>query len=118
MGHRERDIKDAVRLALGRERDVVTFDNPSGVARFPSGAVVPYGVGLSHRGGADLIGILRARDGRGIFLAPELKTATGRQAEDQRNFEVVVRRFGGEYALIRSPDEALDWVSTLRRRHG
>lgn len=114
----ESEIKAAIRLALGGERDLVLFENPSGVAKYPSGATVPYGVGINHRGGSDLIGILRAGDGRGIFLAPEIKSARGRHEDEQRAFARVVHSRGGEYALLRSADEALAWLADLRRRHG
>lgn len=114
----ERDIKAEVMLALGGQEDVLICDNPTGVARYPGGFVVPYGVGLRHRGGSDLIGILRCGDGRGLFIAPELKSATGRQSDEQRAFAAAVRSRGGEYALIRSSEEALAWLADLRRRHG
>jgi hypothetical protein len=114
----EHDIKAEVMLALGSYADVLIMDNPSGLARYPGGAAVPYGVGLRHLGGSDLIGILRGGDGRGLFLAVELKSATGRQRAEQRAFEAAVRQRGGEYALIRSAGEARAWLEELRRRHG
>lgn len=115
---RESGIANHILLALGSESDLVLMRNPSGVAKYPGGGVVPYGVGINHRGGSDLIGILRAGDGRGIFLAPEIKSATGRQRDEQKNFERVVTSLGGEYALLRSPADALAWLAELRRKHG
>ena len=56
-------------------------------------------------GQADLTGILP--DGR--RLEAETKSATGRQTEDQRNFQRMIERFGGVYVLARS-------VEDVRRR--
>lgn len=109
----ERDIKARIMIALGREPDVLVMDNPSGVARYGR-AAVPYGVGLAHRGGADLICVGPG----GVFMALEVKSLDGEQREAQIAFEAAVRARGGEYRLIRSPEEALAWLADLRRRHG
>lgn len=53
-------------------------------------------------GSADGIGVSQ---GRG--LAVETKTATGRQQDNQRNFERAWVKAGGLYILARSPDEAV-----------
>ena len=50
------------------------------------------------RGQADLTGILRG----GIRLEIEIKSPTGRQSPDQRNFQQLIERFGGIYVLARS----------------
>ncbi len=63
---------------------------------------VRYGLGI---GSADLIGILHAS---GRFVAFEVKSPTGRQSADQRRWAESVRRAGGFYALVRSPNAALD----------
>ena len=57
-------------------------------------------------GAADAIGLAR-----GWFLAIETKSATGRQREEQRVFERVVREIcGGIYLMPRSEEEAVQGV--------
>lgn len=73
--------------------------------------MIRFGVG--GPGGADLIGIYR-----GQFVAIELKTLAGRQTEDQRRFEALVRAKGGEYAVLRSVEDAHAWLAEMQRRHG
>lgn len=41
----------------------------------------------------------------GFVLFIELKTPTGKQSDDQIEFERLVREHGGEYLIIRSLDE-------------
>lgn len=105
-------------LALGQQPDVLVMDNPSGVARYGR-AAVPYGVGLAHRGGADLICVGPG----GVFMALEVKSLDGEQREAQASFEAAVLDRGGVYRLVRSAVEALAWLEELRgaqraRRHG
>ena len=51
----------------------------------------------------------------GIAVQAEYKTATGRQAEDQRTWADAVRRAGGVYELVRSADQMVDLVDRVRR---
>jgi hypothetical protein len=96
-------------VALGQEPDVLVCDNPSGVARYGR-AAVPYGVGLAHRGGADLICVGPG----GVFMGLEVKSLSGEQREAQRAFEAAVVARGGVYRLVRSPEEAMAWLEELR----
>ena len=98
----ERDIKAAILLALGRRPDVLAWNHPTGLARSLTPPYQPVTYGLV--GSADIIGVL-GPDGRAI--AVEVKTATGRQSEQQRKFEAAFRRCGGLYILARSVDDAL-----------
>lgn len=66
---------------------------------------VTYGVS----GQADVSGILA--DGRRLEV--ELKTATGKQAEQQKKWERMIKAHGGVYILARSADEAADKVMQL-----
>ncbi len=56
----------------------------------------------SHKGIADLYCL---KGGRSVWV--EIKTATGRQSDAQKQFEADVLTFGGEYWLVRSVDEAM-----------
>lgn len=104
---RESQIQDAVRLVLGAEPDAVWWRNNIGRAQL-HGHTIAFGVG--GPGGADLLGVFR-----GIFTAVEIKSADGRQTEEQRRFEQLVRRKGGIYVVLRSADDAHAWLAELRR---
>ena len=61
------------------------------------------------RCGADLIGLYAGR-----FVAVEVKTLTGRMSKEQRQFEQLVERKGGLYAVCRSADDARALLERLR----
>jgi hypothetical protein len=105
---RESILQDSIRLALGREPDLVLWRNNIG---FDPERRVRYGVG--GPGGADLIGIFRGR-----LVAVEIKTETGRQSAEQREFEQLVKRKGGVYVVLRSEQQALEWIEEMRRAYG
>jgi len=60
-------------------------------------------VGLC-KGSSDIIGI--APDGR--FLAPEVKTATGRVTDDQERFILRVNQAGGIAGVVKSARDAIN----------
>ena len=99
-------LQDAIRLALAHEPDLVLWRNNVGIAEH-RGARVRYGLAV---GSADLVGIL---DGR--FIALEIKTATGRASQEQRQWLTLVRRYGGFAAIVRSVEEAREAISRARR---
>lgn len=98
----ERDIQKAIRLQLGQMPDVVLWRNNVGRA-----GQVEFGL---VTGAADLIGIGPG----GVFLALEVKTATGRQRPEQRQFQKVVNRYRGVYAVVRNEDQAMAIVLWMR----
>jgi hypothetical protein len=104
----ESEIKRDILVRLGSRADIRIWNNPTGVARSVDGEerVMRFGV----PGQADLTGVLPG--GRRLEL--EVKTPVGRQSEQQRKFEAMVRRFGGLYLLVRSSDDALAQL----RAHG
>lgn len=87
-------IKDQVR-AIFIGTPVVVWNHPTGYAKLER---VTYGL----VGSSDLIGLLPG----GRFLAIEVKTATGTQSKEQRNFQQMIERLGGLYILARSGAEA------------
>ena len=100
---KESAIQDAVRLALGVERDLVLWRNNVGTAEHWNGQEVQrvrYGLAP---GSADLVGIL-APSGR--LFALELKTAKGRASDEQSQWLALVRRMGGFAAIVRDVAEA------------
>ena len=68
----------------------------TGVARLGN-RIVRFGV----PGQAELTGILS--DGRRLEV--EVKSPTGKQTDDQRNYQTMIERFGGVYVLARCVDD-------------
>ncbi len=102
----ESHIQDAIRLALGREAELVLWRNNCG---YDAERRVRYGV--ASPGGADLIGMFRGR-----FVAVEIKTPIGRQSKEQREFQALIERKGGIYVVLRSVEQALTWLEEMK--HG
>lgn len=63
----------------------------------PNPQIIKFGI----PGCADLTGILA--DGRRLEI--EVKSATGQQSQQQRNFEAMITKLGGVYILARSVDD-------------
>jgi hypothetical protein len=137
----ERVIKYEIREALGRMPDVLLYNNPVGVVEVgrdlrnvlarllglmrsgrlddalglitstlaTKGRMVVFGLAP---GSSDLIGIGPG----GIFLAIEVKTATGRPSKAQRQFADLVHRYGGACSFCRSAAEAVAVIETMRQR--
>ena len=104
-----------IMLAVSRGGATV-WRNNSGVARYPDGAVVRYGI--ANPGGSDLIGLRTievTRDMVGqrvaVFVAIEVKTPSGRLTDDQRRFVEFVRAAGGIGLVARSEDDLAPVVS-------
>ncbi len=96
---RESTIIQAILNALVGRTDIRIWRQNTGAARRKSGALVRFGV----PGQADLSGIL---DG-GRRLEIEVKTAIGRQSDQQQAFAAMIREYGGVYILARSPEDVL-----------
>ena len=103
-------IQSSIMLALGRGMSRI-FRNNCGVARFPNGSTVRYGV--ANPGGSDLIGwtsitVTPEMVGQtvAVFVAVKVKDAKGRASAEQVNFINAVRRAGGRAGIARSVDEA------------
>lgn len=103
----ESQLMDKVRLVLGADPAGAWFRNNVGLAD-QRGHQVRYGLG---NGSADLVGLFR-----GVFVAVEIKTETGRQSPDQRRWQALVEGKGGVYAIVRSEDDARALLAELHRR--
>ena len=64
----------------------------------------PFKYGLV--GSADIMGILLG----GKIICFECKTGNSVQSKEQKNFEAMIKRFGGLYLVVRAPQEAVDFV--------
>mgnify|MGYP000905382407 CR=1 FL=1 len=118
-----------VQLAIGKMPFVKIFRNNTGTGwvgksrRIPNSTDVviedarPLHAGLCS-GSSDLIGwtsviITPEHVGKriAIFTALEIKSGSGRASPDQLNFINVVKDSGGLGAIIRSPEEAVRFIS-------
>ena len=104
---RHRNTKNEIRLALGKRKDCVIFNNESGVARHPQ--FVRYGVG---KGGADLIGLTNGR-----FVALEVKTGAARLSAEQKLFRDLIERHGGFYAVVRNTTDASEAIDRAQKNY-
>lgn len=104
----EREIKRALMLDLSNG-DTRLFNNPVGVAVFPDGSRVVYGL---HPGSSDLIGyntitITPDMVGRrvAVFTAIETKSRRGQTRANQANFIRAVREAGGIAGVARDVED-------------
>lgn len=104
----ERDVQQAIRLAVGSMPGVVLWRNSIGAAKGADGRWSRYGL---CPGSADLIGIVAPH---GRFLALEVKGARGRASADQVMFLALVERMGGVGEVVRSVEEATAAVARAR----
>jgi hypothetical protein len=120
----ESQILAAIRVALGREPDLVLWRLSQGGAVSRKGQT--YRAGLSVNGASDLIGILsetvdqcvdydHARRVVGRWFCLEIKSAKGIVSNEQRMFIQLVRQKGGFAAVVRSVPEALAALERARR---
>lgn len=87
---------------LGRRPDMRLWRNNTGAVGFNNGGGEKRYVKFGVPGQADCSGILH--DGKRLEV--EAKTERGKQTPEQKNFETMIRRFGGVYILARSADDA------------
>jgi len=89
-----------IRVALGREPDLVLWRLNQGITKDHTGK--QYRSGMVP-GAADLIGVLGPR---GRWFCLEVKSPTGRLSREQKLFGSLVQRMGGSWACVRSVDDA------------
>lgn len=135
----ESEIQNAIFLAFGREPDVKLWRNNSGVAEEPvvTRAHVERLIGMLRRcefmsaldlllallkqkprftryglgvGSSDIVGIVR-----GLFVAMEVKTESGRVSKEQQKFVNLVNARGGCAAIVRSVDDVGALIERARR---
>jgi hypothetical protein len=73
-------------------------------------------VRFGEKGMADILCWLWSGfSGEGYVLWIEVKTATGKQSEDQKAFQKDVEENGMRYLLARSSDDVISWFKDFRR---
>lgn len=113
MTARETPILQAVRAALAAQPDVTIWRNNTGGGTIATdetdeGRWVNFGLG---KGGADLVGLLGPG---GRFVAFETKAPKRGPSKFQRAWAAAVRARGGFYAIVRSPESALEALARAR----
>ncbi len=94
----EAEIQRQILAEFGNRSDLRIWRSNCGKALSPTGRMVTFGV----RGQSDIMGI---RSPGGQLIGIEVKSAKGKQSEQQRNFQTMLERFGGIYILARSVDD-------------
>ena len=108
MRNPETNIMNKIMLRMSK-KGYLCWRNQVGLFKTMDGTrTVPIGV----KGSSDIMAvkptvITQDMVGRtvGIFVAVEVKTATGRQSQDQKNWQKVAESKGIEYILARSEDD-------------
>ena len=90
----ESEIQRAILVYLGTRMDLLTGRTNTGAALSKSG-LVRFGV----KGMADIHCVQKPT---GRLIAIEVKTATGRQSNDQKKYQRAITSYGGLYVLARS----------------
>lgn len=112
----EKNIQAGILSALGARPDCRLFRNNVGVARYPDGSTVAYGL---CPGSSDLIGMTSVQItpdmvGRrlAVFTAIEVKNqAKAKRQDNQKSFIAMVRERGGCAGFAASVDEALSIIN-------
>lgn len=114
-----RHIEDSLQIACVRwfgmrygELSSLLHHSPNGGRRDAREAARFKAMGV-RPGFPDLL--LLHPSGRYHFLAVELKTATGRQSGYQREWQAMIEREGGRYAIARSLRQFADTVDEYMR---
>lgn len=111
----ETNILRSILLEVGSRADVRLFRNNVGVATFPDGSRVAYGLAP---GSSDIIGFKQVTvtpemvgQKVAIFVAIEVKREKGRISANQLTFIEAVRKFGGIAGIAKSASEALNLIN-------
>lgn len=99
----------AIQNAIRAELSQIGIVRRNNVGTYLTAYGVPIKIGLP--GEADLT--LFTHGGRTIFI--EVKTDEGRQSQQQKHFESIIKAYGFEYIIMRSVEDAKRLIERLRR---
>lgn len=115
-----REVQNPALLAVGARPDVLIWRQHVGLFRTfhnPDRLVHVGQPGMSDAAAIVKVTITPDMVGKtvGIAVQPEFKTRTGRQREDQQNWQAAVEARGGIYELVRTPEQMIDLVARVQR---
>ncbi len=102
----ERKIQTEILKTFGNLPWLRIWRNNTGVAQ-----AGPRMIRFGLPGQADISGLMLP-SGRRVEI--EIKTATGRQSDDQKRFQAMIERFGGLYILARSVNDVHQALNEAR----
>ena len=115
-----RTVQNPALLAVGSRPDVLVWRQQSGVFRQFEAPHDPVRVGMP--GIADSMAVVAVTItpemvGKtiGVAVAPEFKTAKGKQTERQKAWQAAFESRGGVYRIIKSAADMLALVSDVQR---
>lgn len=108
MEKHETEIQNSIRIKLS-EIGIVRRNN---VGTFYTFDGRPIAIGIP--GEADLT--LFQNGGKTVFI--ETKTRTGRQSKKQKRFQAAVERLGYAYLIMRSVDDAQQYIEEVKNEGG
>ena len=107
MRNEETNIMNRIMLAMSKKGYLV-WRNQVGLFKTLDGRTVNIGI----KGSSDLMAVKptvitpeMVGQTLAVFVAVEVKTATGRQSEPQKKWQKAVEKLGVEYILARSEDD-------------
>lgn len=102
-------LKNEIILALGQRPDVLIWNSPTGVFRGLNNPRIITRVGVKGRPDIECV-----VGPYGRFLGIEVKTGTGRQSEEQGNFQKALEARGAFYVIVRSVNDAFIAVERVK----
>lgn len=106
-GQRESPVVKSILIAWGATPHGRIWRVNTGMGWFANGKPArktdpgAYPVRFGEKGQGDISGIFKG----GVRVEIECKSSTGRQSEDQRNFQAMIERYGGVYVVARSIED-------------
>ena len=109
-------------LAVGQRRDVMAWKQPTGVFRAYDNPQQIIKVGTPGQSDAMMVVAVTITPDMvgktiGVAVAPEFKTATGRQRENQVNWQHAFELRGGIYQIVRNAEDMLHLVERVQAGH-
>lgn len=117
-----RQAQNPALLAAGARPDVLVWRQQSGVFRSydDPDRIVRVGVpGMADAGMIVSVTITPDMVGKtiGVAVQSEFKTAKGKQAENQKNWQAAVEKRGAVYRLVRSASDMLALIQDVKNGH-
>lgn len=105
MGKVENATKNAILSYLNMQQNCFAWSSNTGGMKTPSGGWINFG----FPGSPDVLCCYH-----GLFVGVEVKTAKGRQNNNQEKFEVKIRGARGVYILARSVQDVINRLEEIK----